>query len=331
MDTSTHITMGFGLAGLAYLDPTVSSNPDLANAVLLGTVLGSNAPDFDYIIKLVKGNGMYTEHHRGLSHSVPALILWSIFVSGVVFILQPSVQYFPLFYWTLIAVILHVCFDMMNAYGTQAGRPFTDRWISFNFIPLFDPMIIGAHFIGFGFWFFGFHPGLTLGIIYFVIFIYIFIRYERFRNNRKYIMDQTKMEGIYTLIPRIWIHKWDVVLETESTYYVGTLTHKELHWIHFIEKHDPFCPYILSSLKDKNVKHFLANSKHTYALFVPEPNGYEVRWIDLRFRDKNNYPYMAVVKLDKDRNILFSFTGWMNRSKKVKKDLISTNKGAIPL
>jgi len=46
MDTGTHFAMGIGLFGLAHLDPAVASHPVTAQAVLLGTVLGSQAPDF---------------------------------------------------------------------------------------------------------------------------------------------------------------------------------------------------------------------------------------------------------------------------------------------
>jgi len=98
MDTSTHITMGFGLAGLAYLDPNVATNPELATAVMIGTVIGSNAPDFDYTIKILKGNGMYTEHHRGLSHSLPAIIIWPILIAYIIFVLFNQISFIPLLY-----------------------------------------------------------------------------------------------------------------------------------------------------------------------------------------------------------------------------------------
>ncbi len=81
MDTSTHIVMGVGLAGLATLDPNVSASPYMATAVLATTLVASNAPDFDTILKL-RNNAVYIRHHRGITHSLPALFLWPFIVSG---------------------------------------------------------------------------------------------------------------------------------------------------------------------------------------------------------------------------------------------------------
>lgn len=41
MDTGTHVVMGVALGGIATLDPAVSSDPALFNAVLIGTLVGS--------------------------------------------------------------------------------------------------------------------------------------------------------------------------------------------------------------------------------------------------------------------------------------------------
>ena len=70
MDTSTHVLMGLGLASLAQVDPIVSGNEALTQAVLIGTVIGSNAPDFDILYHL-KGNNSYLKNHRSHSHSLP--------------------------------------------------------------------------------------------------------------------------------------------------------------------------------------------------------------------------------------------------------------------
>ena len=52
MDTFSHIVIGFGIGALAQMDPAVSSNQTLSQAVILGVVIGSNAPDFDIIYRL---------------------------------------------------------------------------------------------------------------------------------------------------------------------------------------------------------------------------------------------------------------------------------------
>src|SRR5690606_14219075 len=118
MDTATHIVMGVSLAGLATLDPVVQSDPALFNAVLIGTLVGSNVPDFDTVFKM-KDNATYIRHHRGASHSIPAIIMWGLLVSGVIYLFAPEVSFLHLWLWTFLAVIIHVTVDLFNAYGTQ--------------------------------------------------------------------------------------------------------------------------------------------------------------------------------------------------------------------
>ncbi|PMC39258.1 hypothetical protein CJ195_04825 [Bacillus sp. UMB0899] len=322
MDTSTHITMGFGLAGLAYLDPNVATNPELATAVMIGTVIGSNAPDFDYGVKILKGNGMYTEHHRGLSHSLPAMLIWTIFISCILFILFDQIPFLPLLFWTFIAVILHVLFDIFNAYGTQAGRPFTKKWLSLNFIPLFDPFIILIHLTGFIFWIYQYPPGLIFSICYALIFLYLVYRYIISLRIKSILAKWTNSQIAPTIIPTLSIKKWDFVIETEHLFKTGRVNKREITWHHSFKKHDQSCPYIQASLNDRNVRHFLANSKHVHALYVLRQKGFEVRWVDLRFRQHHHYPYMAIVILDQQLQIVSSSTGWIYQSKNTDKKLL---------
>ena len=71
MDTGTHVVMGIGLGGLATLDPVVANDPVLFNAVLVGTLVGSQAPDFDTVLKL-KNNAVYIRNHRGINALYPS-------------------------------------------------------------------------------------------------------------------------------------------------------------------------------------------------------------------------------------------------------------------
>ena len=54
MDTGTHFVMGIALGGLATLDPVVVDGSVTAQAVLVGTILGSQAPDIDTISQITK-------------------------------------------------------------------------------------------------------------------------------------------------------------------------------------------------------------------------------------------------------------------------------------
>ena len=93
-------------------------------AVMLATIAGSNIPDIDTVLKL-RNNAKYIRNHRGITHSIPAVILWSFLISGISFAFFSDAPYLHLLLWSFIAVFLHVFVDIFNAYGTQALRPFT--------------------------------------------------------------------------------------------------------------------------------------------------------------------------------------------------------------
>ncbi|WP_191556032.1 metal-dependent hydrolase [Metabacillus idriensis] len=326
MDTSTHITMGFGLAGLAFIDPAVAARPELASAVLIGTVLGSNAPDFDYGIRLFKGNGMYTEHHRGLSHSIPAWFMWTGLLTAIIYLFHfnfTALELIHLSGWIFLAVVLHVIFDIFNAYGTQAARPFTKKWLSLNFIPLFDPLIVFLHLLGFALWGLTGDPGLVFLIVYLMIGLYLLERFFSYRRVLAMVKMEVDGNDSVTIIPTIRWSVWNIVLETDSFFDVGELRNKELKWIHTFEKADQDAYVLDKAKKDENVGHFLKNSKHVHSVVLSIPSGYEIRFFDLRFRAKNHYPYMAVCQMTKNGLILSSCTGWFHQADQFKSKLIS--------
>src|SRR3954471_10536750 len=116
MDTSSHILIGFGLAALAQSDPVVSGSDALTQAVIIGSVVGSNAPDFDILYKL-KGSSSYNKNHRSHSHSLLILPLWALLIVAALIPFFPNVSYLHLFLWTFLAVIIHVVTDLLNVHG----------------------------------------------------------------------------------------------------------------------------------------------------------------------------------------------------------------------
>jgi len=144
MDSGTHLVFGLGLGGLALTDPVISSHPYGPVAVLIGTVLGSQAPDADTVLRF-KSNADYIRNHRGLSHSLPALACWAALLTLILSLAFRTVPWTHLLLWILIAVLVHVATDLFNSYGTQAFRPFTRKWIAWNVIHIFDPAIFLSH------------------------------------------------------------------------------------------------------------------------------------------------------------------------------------------
>ncbi|RKQ31404.1 metal-dependent hydrolase [Oceanobacillus halophilus] len=322
MDTGTHIVMGIALGGLATIDPVVQNDPTLFHAVLVGTIVGSHAPDFDTVFKL-KNNATYIRHHRGASHSIPAIILWGLIVSGIIYSVVPEVSYFHLWFWTFLAVIIHVFVDLFNAYGTQAFRPFTNRWIALGFINTFDPYIFMLNIGGVSAWLLGAHPGYTWLIIYTVIALYYIKRYMDKREIVKKIKDFIPETVEVATSPTLKQNNWRVAITTKDMFYVAAVENGHIEIVDEFDKVQlPDTPMMEKALTDKNIASFL-NFSPVYRWEINEFDEYtEIRFIDLRYRSKEYYPFVAVVQINPDLEIISSYTGWIFSEHKLQNKLV---------
>src|SRR5690606_26872215 len=114
------------IGGLATLDPVVAESTVNSHSVLVAAIIGSQIPDIDTFLKL-RNNAVYLRNHRGVTHSIPAVLFWPIAVTAFVSLFFPETNILHLWIWSFIAVFLHVFVDIFNAYGTQALRPFSNK------------------------------------------------------------------------------------------------------------------------------------------------------------------------------------------------------------
>lgn len=83
----------------------------------------------------------------------------------------------------------------------------------------------------------------------------------------------------------------------------------------------PDCPEVKAALEDTNVKAFTDFSP-IYRWEISNVGDLcEVRLIDLRYRNKDYYPFVAVAHVDSDMNIINSYTGWIFSEEKLNKKL----------
>jgi inner membrane protein len=321
MDTATHFAMGFGLAGLAYVDPVVASDPGLAIAVMVATIIGSQAPDFDTVLRL-KDNATYVRNHRGITHSLPFMALWIALISGGTSLLLHHEGFWHILLWTAIAVVLHVFTDLFNTYGTQAVRPFSEKWISWNIINIFDPFIFGTHIAALLLWMTGLVPTAPIFVtLYSMIGVYYIWRtlthwYLTRKVERMDIEDGRSPEpdGHYVLIPTISLRRWHVVhAKKDGSYRIGWYSPDKLIWIDSV--HSMQHPAIEASRKHRDIRALLYFSSYTISEVEQTSTGYIVRWADVRYRHRRQYPFVAVVVMDRQFNTIDSYVGWLSPDK----------------
>lgn len=321
MDTGTHVVMGIALGGLATLDPIVASSHATAASVLIGTIAGSQIPDIDTILKL-RNNAIYIRNHRGITHSVPAVLLWPLVILALIYPFYPDAHLLHLWGWTFAAVFIHVFVDIFNAYGTQALRPFSAKWVALGVINTFDPFIFGIHILGIIVWISGAHPGYTFLIMYLFIIGYYFKRFYAKKQIqlevRTIIPDATDI----IIAPTMKFHQWKIAAMNEKLFFVGGAKNGRVEIYDKFERIPvPKTPVIEAAKKDANISAFLSFSP-VYRWEVDEYNDYyEVRFIDLRYRSNGHYPFVAVVQLNRELKPIRSYTGWVFSEKKLRKKL----------
>ncbi|MFX3623317.1 MAG: metal-dependent hydrolase [Ectobacillus sp.] len=321
MDTATHLVMGITLGGLATLDPAIAQSDLGPKAVMLAAIVGSNIPDIDTVLKL-QNNAKYIRNHRGITHSIPAVLLWSFLVSGFSYMLFPATPYLHLLLWSFIAVSLHVFVDIFNAYGTQALRPFTKKWIALGVINTFDIVIFSIHALAVALIALNAHKGFTCLAAYLVTVIYYWGRIAMRKNIKNIVKKRFDNVEQVIISPTYRFYHYHLAIVTDKYYYVARI-HRGNIMMHdkFERVPLPENPVIQAAVKDENISAFLSFSP-VYRWDVFEFNDhYEVRFIDLRYRSKDYYPFVAIVQLDKDLNIVSSYTGWIFSEEKLRKKL----------
>lgn len=321
MDTGTHVVMGIALGGLATLDPVVANDPILFNAVLVGTLVGSQAPDSDTILKF-KDNAAYIRNHRGITHSIPAVLLWGVLIASIIYLFVPEISFVHLWGWTFFAVIVHVFVDIFNAYGTQSIRPFSHKWVALGFINTFDPYIFFFHVAGIVAWVLGTEPGPTFLLMYGIIALYYVKRYFDQREITKKIHEVFPETEQIATSPTIKQNDWRVAITTTNRFYVGTVEHGHIQLMDEFERVPMPKSTLLDIAKaDKNIAAFLSFSP-VYRWEINEYDNFtEVRFTDLRYRSKGYYPFIAVAQIDTNREITNSYTGWIFSEHKLQKKL----------
>lgn len=321
MDTGTHFVMGIALGGLATLDPVIAQDPITFSAVMAGTVLGSQAPDIDTVLKL-KNNAVYIRNHRGITHSIPAVFLWPLLISGTLFLIMPEANYLHLWLWTFLAVFLHVFVDIFNAYGTQALRPISSNWVALGVINTFDPFIFGIHVGGLILWGYGFSPGYLFLTMYVILVLYYLARFRERAFVKRAVRQQIPGARKILLSPTMSYHRWRIAVIAEKHYYVARADRGYVTILDTFNRIPLPESEILEAAKhDINLAAFLSFSPVYRWEIEQTEDYYEVRFIDLRYRSNGYYPFVAVVHLDDDLNILNSFTGWIFSEAKLKKKL----------
>ncbi|SIT93173.1 metal-dependent hydrolase [Edaphobacillus lindanitolerans] len=321
MDTGTHIVMGLALCGLAHADPLVAEHTATASVVYAGLMLGSQAPDIDTVLKL-RNNAVYIRNHRGFTHSIPMMLAWPLIIAVPLSLIVPGSDFLHVWLWTQLAVFLHVFVDIFNSYGTQALRPFSDRWVALGVINTFDPYIFGTHVLALLAWLLGADPVRTVVVLYAVLVVYYIVRFAVQSAVRSAVKRTIPDAEEIIIAPTIKFMQWRIAACSGSHHYVGRAYGRSVTiYDKFRRREIPDNELVRTAFKDPNLRAFLSFSPIYRWEITDLGQVCEVRLIDLRYRSKEYYPFVAVAHIDDRMRIRNSYTGWIFSEDKLRKKL----------
>ena len=123
--------------------------------------------------------------------------------------------------WLFIAVFLHVFVDIFNAYGTQALRPFTKKWVALGIINTFDTVIFLSIYPLSPVCLSGAHKGYTALAAYILMFVYYIGRIMMDRNIKSVVYKRFKNVEKVIISPSYKFYHYHLAVVTTEHYYVA--------------------------------------------------------------------------------------------------------------
>jgi inner membrane protein len=146
MDNLTHTLSGLVVARLSRKSP--DSDPLTLKTRIIVSALATNAPDLDILYAPFSAQ-LYLLHHRGESHSLLMLPVWTLLLSwlfGKLF--KHPEGWRPFYVLVALSLLIHILLDWLTGYGTQLLAPFSDHRFALGTTFIIDPVLAGLFLIG---------------------------------------------------------------------------------------------------------------------------------------------------------------------------------------
>lgn len=116
--------------------------------ILMGVIAGT-VGDLDILIRSSNPLTLIT-YHRQFTHSLIAIPIGGALIAGIFLVLVAPLRthWFRVLIAAVIAYASHIFLDVLTSYGTQIYWPWSNARITFNILPIVDPIITIALFLG---------------------------------------------------------------------------------------------------------------------------------------------------------------------------------------
>lgn len=132
MDNLTHALIGLTVNNCL---------PEKNRVTFWASLFASELPDIDVLYSL-QGGTAYLLNHRGISHSIPAVLLFAGLITIIAKRISPKTDTPQIFLLSSCCLSLHILFDLFTSWGTQFLTPFSNKYFSLDYLPIIDYVII---------------------------------------------------------------------------------------------------------------------------------------------------------------------------------------------
>lgn len=147
MDNLTHALSGALIARATAPRPQPGVTMPLRRRIVLG-VIAASLPDIDFVLSFVSPY-TYLLHHRGITHSLVMLPLWSLLCALVCARLWRDGlgwrAYFGIFAW---GIGIHIVGDWITSFGTMLLAPLSDHRFAMSTTFIIDLSLMGLLLAG---------------------------------------------------------------------------------------------------------------------------------------------------------------------------------------
>ena len=293
MDPISHALIGANIAGLA------GHAFSLTDPLFWGPVLASMAPDLDIVMQ-VKGDLAYIKNHRGLSHSIPSLLIISGLITILLhFILPGTVPITTLFWVTAAGALSHSLFDMLNSYGVRLLWPLVKHKISFNVVSLVDWFIVAISILSVVI---GIYYSSAFGVWLVSLLGYLLYRKGIARSLRLFLSanySEDEIQEVVILPSRYQIFSWDFLVETKGLFMIGKI-HSFSHGTEICSKMEKTKsnPFIKAALDSSLGKLFTEFTPHFHVMYQEKDCRHIVQFTDLRYYYHHDFMHTGAIFLD---------------------------------
>lgn len=297
MDPLTHGVIGLAISAFSG-DPV-----SLANPVSVGAALGAMSPDLDAVTRLLFDDMIYLKHHRGRSHSIPALVAFSIAITGGLSFFYPNFNAIQVLFFTFLGALSHTLFDILNSYGAMLFS----KKRKLSLLMLYDPFVSAlALFLIF----FRGHNVYTFGGVIILFVAYIFLRYlmKRYVGQKieEIFSNGYKIDDVSVMPSLMIFHKWDFIINTKSHNIVGQYNiFKKSYVIREKLKRNPEVRSL--ALRTELGDYFKNFSPNFHVIKINEGDRDVLKFIDLRYFLKGNFMHHGTIELDHLGNVVQSY------------------------